>query len=49
MTLDTAVLHSEEATEVFDDCDQSVMKDEMKFSVIAQDPPVKRTSALNCY
>lgn len=49
MTLDTAVLHSEEATEVFDDCDQSVMKDEMKFSDIAQDPPVKRTSALNCY
>ena len=45
MTLDTAVLHSEEATEVFDDCDQSVMKDEMKFSDIAQDPPVKQTSA----
>ena len=32
VTLDTAVLHSEEATEVFDDCDQGVMKDEMKFS-----------------
>ena len=44
MTLDTAVLHSEEATEVFDNCDQSDMKDEIKFSDIAQDPPVKRTS-----
>ena len=42
MTLDTEVLHSEEATEVLDDSEQSTMKDEMD---IAQDLSAKRTNA----
>ena len=45
MTLDTSVLHSEEATEVLEDSDQSTMKDEMTFSDIPQDPPAKQTNA----
>ena len=44
MTLDTSVLHSEEATEVLEDSDQSTMKDEMTFSDIPQDPPAKQTN-----
>ena len=45
MTLDTSVLHSEEATEVLEDSDQSTMKDEMTFSDIPQDPLAKQTNA----
>ena len=42
MTLDTSVLHSEEATE---NSDQNTMKDEMTFSDTAQDLPAKQTNA----